>query len=217
MSERESGEPARRRRSRSSVSAEEILGAAERVAYGGLDGFTMRAVAAEIGASAMSLYRYFATKDQLVDAMLDRVLGRMETEPSSDSWIVDLTGFARAHRSVLADHPWAIGPLFTHSNPGANATAIGEFALEILERGGLTGADAVATFSGILALNYGWSSFSAAKTLDRPADMGNSISAERFPRTSAVADELSKYGSDSHYELVLHQLIDGIQATGEGH
>ena len=123
---------ARPRRVRSSVTADEILLSAEHVARDGFDALTMRAVATQMGASPMALYRYFATKDELIDAMLDRVLGRIELAPPTDDWLADLTAFAAAHRAVLSDHPWAIVPLFTHSNPGVNATVIGETALEIL-------------------------------------------------------------------------------------
>jgi len=65
---------------------------------------------------------------------------------------------------LLALHPWAIVPLFTQPNPSLNATRIGELALGILRRGGITGGDAVACFCGTLALNYGWSAFATARS-----------------------------------------------------
>lgn len=207
----------RPRRGRSSVTADEILVAAEHVARDGYEALTMRAVATQMGASPMALYRYFATKDELIDAMLDRVLGRIRLAPATDDWLADLTAFARAHREVLTEHPWAIVPLFTHSNPGINAAVIGETAFAILERGGVTGAEAVATFCGILALNYGWFAFSAARDATREAvdpeamlaQQLSALPADRFPLTLAVAKELSHYGSDAHYTLALHQFITG--------
>jgi AcrR family transcriptional regulator len=221
MSEKNSNDLPRARRARSSVNADEILRAAEHVARDGFDALTMRAVATHMGASPMALYRYFSTKDELIDAMLDRVLGRMEFTPPTDDWQADLTSFATAHRAVLADHPWAIVPLFTHSNPGINATVIGETALEILERGGITGGQSVATFCGILALNYGWFAFSGARDatrvdVDPEAALAAALSMlppERFPLTLAVADELSNYGSDFQYDFVLRQLITGVGAV----
>ncbi|SFR92854.1 transcriptional regulator, TetR family [Microbacterium sp. cf046] len=211
----------RPRRGRSSVSADEILRAAEHVAREGFDALTMRAVATEMGASPMALYRYFATKDDLVDAMLDRVLGRIDLRPPTDDWLVDLSAFATAHRAVLAAHPWAIVPLFTHSNPGINATVIGEAALSILARGGIDGARAVATFCGILALNYGWFAFSAARdatrgTVDPEAALAGALAmlpADRFPRTLSVAGELAHYGSDEQYATALGQVMRGVDAA----
>ena len=74
----------RARRPRGSLTRELILDAAERVAATGFDALTMRAVAAELGAAPMALYRYFPTKDDLVNALRDRVLGRFQAEPPSD-------------------------------------------------------------------------------------------------------------------------------------
>jgi AcrR family transcriptional regulator len=225
MSENYPPAPPRRRRGRSSVTADEILLAAEHVAREGYDALTMRAVATQMGASPMALYRYFTTKDDLIDAMLDRVLGRIELSPASADWLADLTAFAAAHRDVLAKHPWAIVPLFTHSNPGINAAVLGETAFAILRRGGVVGADAVATFSAILALNYGWFAFTAARdaarvTVDPEAVLAEQLSrlpAEHFPLTRAVADDLSQFGSDAQYGLALRLLVAGTAVLAAGH
>src|SRR5215212_8962810 len=79
----------RTRRPRGSLSREVILDAAEAVAAEGFGALTMRAVAARLGAVPMALYNHFATKEQLVDALLDRVLGRFEPEPATEDWIED--------------------------------------------------------------------------------------------------------------------------------
>lgn len=209
------------RRARSSLTAEEILDAAEAVMAGSVELLTMRAVAVELGASPMSMYRYFPTKDELVDALLDRVLGRVAVGGPTDDWSADLRRFAQAHRDVLAAHPWAVLPLFTHPNPGPAATRIGEVALGILARGGVAGVDAVVAFSGILALNYGWAAFTLsrpdAQSKDHEEQMSTalgSLPVDRFPHTVAVAAELAHYGSPDHYDRALEQLLVGVRAAG---
>jgi AcrR family transcriptional regulator len=207
----------RTRRPRGSLSRDLILDTAEAVAGDGFDALTMRAVAARLGAVPMALYNHFATKDDLVDALLDRVLGRFEPEPATDDWVADLRAFARAHRRLLGDHPWAVAPLFSRPSPGLGAVRIGEHALGILERGGISGGRAVAAFSGVIALNYGWSSFTTARALDPggpAADVGATLAvlpAAEFPRTAGVAAEMGAYGGDEHYELVLGALVDGLR------
>jgi AcrR family transcriptional regulator len=209
--------PARRaRRPRGSLAPEAILDAAEALAAGGFDAVSMRAVAGRLEAVPMALYTHFATKDALVDALLDRVLGRFEPAPPTDDWADDLRRFARAHRRLLVEHPWAVAPLFSQPNPGLGAVRIGEHALAILRRGGLADARAVAAFSGVIALNYGWSSFTAARDLD-PGAAGHDVGAllaqlppAAFPLTVAVAAELGAYGSDAHYEVVLEALVTGL-------
>lgn len=184
----------RSRRARGSLTDGEILDAAERVARQGWDALTMRAVAAEVGSSAMALYRYFPTKDHLVEAMLDRVLWRVDLPHPSDNWLADLRAIAESHSLTLLENSWAIAPLFSHPDPGPGATRIGEAAFATLARGGITGADATAAFSALLALNYGWVSFAAAGS---PA--------------------LGVYGETGNYDRALGLLLGGIAArSGSG-
>ena len=146
----------------------------------------MRAVAARLEAVPMALYNHFATKEQLVAALLDRVLGRFEPPPASADWIEDLRAFARAHRQLLARHAWAVGPIFANPSPGLSSVRIGELALQILERGGLSKAKAVAAFSGVIAINYGWASFGVARDTEVEA-MLRALPADVFPLTVATA------------------------------
>jgi AcrR family transcriptional regulator len=208
----------RTRRARSSLTVEGILDASELVAARGAESLTIRAVATALGSSPMALYRYFATKDELVDALLNRVLGRFEQSGESQDWIADVRAFALDHRRLLSEHPWAVALLTMHPNPGPNALPIGEAALRILRRGGITGDDAVATFSGIIALNYGWSSFVIGRR--RGLDVEDNQPATRqpmdpanYPLTMEVSEALSRYGSDEHYDKVLSQVLVGIAAV----
>lgn len=208
----------RTRLPRRSLTVEGILDAAELVAARGFEALTVRAVATELESSPMALYRYFTTKDELVDALLNRVLGRFGVSPETEDWITDLRIFALDHRRLLSEHPWAINPLTLHPNPGPNALPIGEAALRILQRAGISGDDAVATFSGIIALNYGWSSFVVGKGLaddpdNDPAPAQQLAVASSHPLTGDVAEAMSRYGSDEHYDRVLGQLLAGIDTN----
>jgi AcrR family transcriptional regulator len=199
----------RRRRKRGSLTPDVILQAAEAVAEQGFDALSMRAVAARLEAVPMALYNHFATKEQLVAALLDRVLGRFEPPEPTGDWLEDLRRFARAHRALLARHGWAVAPIFTNPSPGLGAVRIGELALTILKRGGLTDSQAVAAFSGLIAINYGWASFTVARDLDVGA-MLSALPAELFPRTVATAAEWGAYGADEHYEFVLDRFLKGL-------
>jgi AcrR family transcriptional regulator len=221
MSTKPPRQPSRTRRPRGSLTAEVILDAAEAVAAQGFDALSMRAVAARLGAVPMALYNHFATKEQLVDALLDRILGRFEPDLATDDWAEDLRRFARAHRRLLVSHPWAVAPLFTRPNPGMSSVRIGELALGILRRGGFSDARAVAAFSGIIALNYGWSSFTTARDLD-PDGPGHDVGAmlaklppTEYPLTVDLAEEIGAYGSDHHYDFVLDQLLSGLRARAD--
>ena len=95
---------------------------------------------------------------------------------------------------------------------------IGEHALGVLHRGSMTADRAVAAFGGIIALNYGWASFTTARELDPEGPshdvtaMLSQLPAPAFPLTVGVAEAMGAYGGDEHYELVLGALVDGLAA-----
>ena len=86
----------------------QITEAAIRIADAeGLEAATMRRIAAEIGAGAMSLYRYVPSRDNLVELMADRLMGEIDVTgmPSGD-WRADLTRYADGLRAMWLRHPW---------------------------------------------------------------------------------------------------------------
>ncbi|MFI0356352.1 TetR/AcrR family transcriptional regulator [Actinomadura sp. 9N407] len=85
-----------------------IVEAAVRVGAGeGLDAVSMSRVAAEAGASAMALYRYVPSKNDLLALVLDEVLGMPPALPEA-GWRESLRAYAVALREALREHPWAL-------------------------------------------------------------------------------------------------------------
>lgn len=79
----------------------------------GLAKFSMRRLAAELNVTAMSVYWYVDTKDDLLELALDHVCGEMALpDPSSaaDDWRTALRELAVAYRELLLRHPW-VSPL----------------------------------------------------------------------------------------------------------
>jgi AcrR family transcriptional regulator len=65
----------------------EILDAALAVAAErGIDGVSMRAVAQRLGLTPMALYGYFRSKDELLDAVLGRLLAEIPPSPAGLNW-----------------------------------------------------------------------------------------------------------------------------------
>ncbi len=84
----------------------------------GVDGLSMRRLAGALGAGAMSLYHYVASKEELLDAMIDVVFDEIELPPQETDWQSAIRQRALSARQVLARHPWAIGLLDTRTSPG---------------------------------------------------------------------------------------------------
>jgi AcrR family transcriptional regulator len=159
----------------------------------------------------MSLYRYFATKDALIDALLDRVISGVPEPAATGDWLEDLREIAFAHARALIEHPWAVEPLHRHASPGLGTARIGESVLDALARGGIVGTDAVAALSAILALNYGWAAIAAPhRSADEVAAGIRELPPGAFPRSIEAAAELARYAGQANYERALEMLLAGV-------
>jgi AcrR family transcriptional regulator len=94
-----------------SLSREQIATAAVTLADAqGIEALSMRAMAAELGVGAASLYRYVASKDELIELMVDAVIGSdLDFEIRGD-WREDLRSFAHSLREMTLRHPWMAVP-----------------------------------------------------------------------------------------------------------
>jgi AcrR family transcriptional regulator len=103
----------------------------------GLAAVSIRAVAAELGAGAASLYRYIASKADLYDLMVNEVSAEYDLpdEPSGD-WAADLTLVAERGRAAVRRHPW-VGQLSAGASWGPHVQDYMEFLLAALEPTGL--------------------------------------------------------------------------------
>src|SRR5262249_48625418 len=97
---------ATRERPRSPLSREAIVEAALRVLdREGYDGLSMRRVAEELRTGVASLYWHLANKEELLQLVLDRVIGEVHLPaPDPERWQEQLKELAREWRAVYARH-----------------------------------------------------------------------------------------------------------------
>jgi AcrR family transcriptional regulator len=94
----------------------------------GLAAVTMRSVAAVLGTSAPGLYRYVASRDELLAQMVDLVSAKVEHRPPTGDWLADLVTVAESQRAVFRTHPWLTGAL-------GGTVALGPHVLDHLDWG----------------------------------------------------------------------------------
>ncbi|GAB7034459.1 TetR/AcrR family transcriptional regulator [Streptomyces sp. NPDC021749] len=127
---------------RPAFTRDEIAEAAVRIAdESGLAAVSMRRVATAVGCATMSLYNYVPAKDDLLDLMVDLVVGeyRLPGRPSGD-WRADLLQLAQQEREMMRRHPWLPGAVLSHTFLGPNALRYMEHCLAVLEDSGLDDA-----------------------------------------------------------------------------
>jgi AcrR family transcriptional regulator len=97
----------------------------------GFDAVSMRRVAQELGAGTMSLYYYVKTKDDLMAAMDDALMGEALLPSLPKGWQRALTEIAKRTHAVFIRHPWALAAMLS-APPGLNAMRHMEQCLEAL-------------------------------------------------------------------------------------
>jgi len=95
----------------------------------GLAALSMRRVATDLESGTASLYRYVASRDDLLDLMIDAVQGETAPPALSGEWRSDLAAVARHIRATLLRHPWLGPELSGRPALGANSLRLHDLAL----------------------------------------------------------------------------------------
>ena len=154
----------------------------------GLGAVTIRRIATEIGAGAMSLYTYVSDKDRLVDLMVDRVSAGID-------WPADLLGLAVAQRELMLRHPWLPEALPNRRLTGTNLLAYLERALAALAPTKLAAAaklEIIALLTGFVAsyVTHELAQAAGGVTTDEQVELITAaVATGAFPHLAAALSE----------------------------
>ncbi len=141
-------EEARTRRKRGSLSRVEIVEAALRLMDGeGESALTFSRLGAELKSSPTAVYRHFASRDELLEALADHLDGiSLEGYEPTDEWRADLEDLAwRAWRTAEA-HPAAAALTLLAVANSINELRAVEWILRAMAVAGLHGREAVVQY-----------------------------------------------------------------------
>ena len=108
----------------------------------GIESISMRRLAQELGVEAMSLYTHVRNKDDLLDGMVDAVIGKIPASADGADWKTSLRQMVLAARSVVLTHPWAPRPIESRTTPGPAMMRYVNTVIGVLREGGFTIAQA---------------------------------------------------------------------------
>jgi AcrR family transcriptional regulator len=171
----------------------------------GLAALTMHAVASALGFTTMALYRYFPSKEALIDACVDAAMGTPPAPPAACAdWRARVTHWANAKRTMLCARPWLAELPFVAAPHGPNWLSWHEALLQCFSGLGLTPEDMMDMLSVVTGYVQGSSdtAISLARSRARGipdevwagavgADLGRAIGDPRFPALSAVLTSAS--------------------------
>lgn len=214
---------------KAAATPDEVVRAAVGIADAeGLSAVTMHAVAAKLGFTTMALYRYFPSKETLLDAVIDAGTGEPPrfAEPRAD-WRSEVTEWAMAKRAMLCARPWLAELPFVAAPHGPNWLGWLEAISDSLSRTSLTPPDIGAMLSIVDGYTRGASdtAVSLARAQARGitpaewaagvgADLGRAVGDPRFRHFAAVitapSDRRARSLEES-FEFGLQRVLDGIE------
>jgi AcrR family transcriptional regulator len=104
----------------------------------GIESVSMRRLGQELGVEAMSLYTHVRSKDDLLDGMVDMVMGEVPATGARDGWKAALRQAVLGARGVLLRHPWAPDVIETRAAPGPAILRQYDAVMGIMRGGGLS-------------------------------------------------------------------------------
>jgi AcrR family transcriptional regulator len=188
----------------------------------GTEALTMRRLAEELGMGTMALYRYFPSKDDLMDAAVEAAAPEVELpEPGAAPWKEQLAGLARALFEAGLRHPSVARERFERPLQSPGAMRVTDRAITLLLEAGLSKPEAVAAFKALLLHTLGAAAFAASEARPevrkKAAERHAYLPVEELPAMAAVADELTAaLGGNQAFELGLIALLDGIELRTGG-
>ncbi|WP_371749052.1 TetR/AcrR family transcriptional regulator [Streptomyces sp. NBC_00280] len=129
----------------------------------GLARFSMRRLAAELNVTAMSVYWYVDTKDDLLELALDAASAELRLpDPAADAdadggdWRDQLRMLAGEYRALLVRHPWVSPLAGTYLNIGPHSQAFSRAVQRVLRLTGLPARGLTGAIAAVFQFVYGF-------------------------------------------------------------
>ncbi|MFE0099133.1 TetR/AcrR family transcriptional regulator [Streptomyces sp. NPDC059009] len=205
----------------------------------GLAKFSMRRLAAELNVTAMSVYWYVDTKDDLLELALDAVFGELDL-PEADSesdpdtkadWRDQLRELAAEYRKLLVRHAWVSPLVGTFLNIGPNSMRFSLTVQRAVKNTGLPPHEQMGALSAVFQFVYGFGTIeghfvqrcaSAGMTQDAyfQQAMGTVKAEPRFAEmVESSAELMDARGGDTveemrerDFRIALDLMVAGIEA-----
>lgn len=206
------------------LSLERITEAAIAIAdEDGLDAVSMNRVATALGFTPMSLYRYVASKDDLLQLMFDAA-SNVPLASTEGTWREQLTHWAAIVRTGYRAHPWldAMPPASTPTTPNRIAIVeAGLHALRSLHLHTRVKLSITMLLLGYVAM-FETASRDTVSTAVRSA-LRSLIDEQQYPHLAPVVEDGAfdqpMEDTDAVFTFGLQRFLDGIEAWlhAEGH
>jgi TetR/AcrR family tetracycline transcriptional repressor len=180
----------------------------------GIHGLSMRKLAQELDAGAATLYWHVGDKEQLLNLLLDRIVGENEVpDADPEHWQEQLKAFARSTRRMFKRRRDAAQLSMGRIPNGPHSLPVLERALALLASAALP-PRVISYASDLFALYIGAFAYEESMPPPDTEQMGEflkTLPPEQFPLMTGLADDLMAGDADERFEWALDLLIAGLE------
>ena len=208
---------------REPLTKERILRTAVALAdAGGVGSLSMRRLAQELGVVPMALYKHVANKDEMLDGMVDVVVGEIDPPGEGADWKTAIRERVLSARRALLRHPWASRVIESRTAPTPTVIGYMDEMIGILRKGGFSVDLTHHAMHAIGSRALGFSQELFDDTPDDPPEIQAIAAqqmAEAYPYISEMAAAISHddasvvgQGCDDQFEFefALDLMLDGL-------
>jgi AcrR family transcriptional regulator len=186
----------------------------------GLEAFSMRRLAQQLGVVPMALYKHVANKDELLDGMVDIVFSEIELPSGDLDWRSAMRRRANSTREALKRHSWAIG-MMESREPGPANLRNHNAVMGCLRNAGFPFEMALHAYSVQDAYIYGFALQERDLGFETPDSAGEAAqkraeaigALDDYPYLVEIATKLPESGYDNAVEFAwgLELILDGLE------
>ncbi len=187
----------------------------------GLEGFSMRHLAGELGTAPGSLYRHLENREAVLVAVHDHLIGEaLELSPSEDAGVEQVIDLVRRQWRLLCERPYLAVIWTTTEQLGPRALRAREQALDIALASGVPSGRAAEVY--LLLLHYTIAFAALQQTLGaRTVEERNATETffrelpGDFPAVRSLAGDLAQTTLEQEFELGVQAILAGLAAMHE--
>ncbi len=181
----------------------------------------MRKLGKHLGVKAMSLYNHVANKDEILDGMVDLVVGEIDLPSEGQDWKAAMRQRAISARDVLSRHPWAATLMESRANPGPASLRYYDGMIGSLRGAGFSIQLAAHALSALDSYVYGFRLQEMSLPFDTPEDAADvsehllgMLPADDYPHlTEMIVEHALKPGYDyaDEFAFGLDLILDALE------
>ncbi|MFP4112952.1 MAG: TetR/AcrR family transcriptional regulator [Spirochaetota bacterium] len=201
------------------LTRERILRAALRLADAdGLEVLSMRRIARELGVQAMSLYNHVANKEEIVDGIVDTVVGEIGVPRTDGDWLEAMRSRARSAHEVLVRHRWATMALVSRITVGPAMLRYVDASIGCLHRAGFSYELADHALNALDNHIYGFTlqelhfPFEVPEYADQAREFLDRVPLDDYPYFGKLARLVvdGSYSGVNDFDFGLELILDGL-------